>query len=170
MPTNIPDGDNPDILKYVDEVIERENKKMRVEQKKRKLEDQKRALINSYGAVVLDNNMIINVKKNFYFLEQLWLQWIYAKEFEMEPELQKLKEATNGGLFNSGDMIFKLDHIKMIMKPQVYYDSSADEKENVDLKNAMTNTYVGDSIYNQEGLFYSQEENDDFEPEEEEEE
>lgn len=156
-----PDDNKPEILKYVDEIVKRENKKILEHKKIEKKLEQKKSILNSYGAAVLDNNMIVNVKHNFYFLEQLWIQWIYAKEFEMTKELDVLKTATNGGLFDAGDLVFKIDSIKMLIKPEPYYNSSREEKEGIDLKNAMINSYVADSFFSENGLFYSEEEDDE---------
>ncbi len=137
------------VLEFVDEVIKRENKKIIAENKKNKMQQEKKALVNSYGAVMLDNGVVINVKFNFYFLENIWTQWVYAKTFGMDKELQKLKEATNGGVFNSGDVMFFLDDVKILFRPELYYNSSNEQKMNADMKNAMISHYIENTIFNQ---------------------
>lgn len=148
----------PEVLVFMEELVEKTNKKIKAEKKKAQIDKERRKLVNSYGAIMLNNNTIVNIKYNFYFLEQFWLQWVYAKELGMEEELQKLKEATNGGLFNAGDIIFKLDDIKLLFKPEEYYNSSEMEQENIDMKNTLIYRYVSDSIFSTE-VYY--EEDDD---------
>jgi len=162
MPTDTNDGsEKSEVLLYVEEVIKRENKKILLEKKREKIKQKKKELVNSYGSVLLNNNMIINVKYNFFFLEQLWEQWVYAKSFDMKEELEKLKVATNGGLFNCGDMVFYLDDIKVLFKPELYFNSSPEQRMTADMKNAMMNTYISTSVFNSESIFFEIDDEDE---------
>lgn len=134
------------ILTYMNEVMDKFNKRDAIEKKKKALEDQRKALTNSYGAVMLENGLILAVKYNFYYLKELWKQYTMAKEMKMKNELKEFLEKTNGGLFNCGDMTFKFSDIKMIFDTELYYNSTGDEKNAMDLKSAMINSYMGLSI------------------------
>lgn len=134
-------------MKFVDEIVEKTNDKITKEKEVKKQWDQKMKLINSYGAVMLDNGAIINVKHNFVFFEDSWLQYVMAKELGDTEMMKEVLSVTKGGLFDSGDVTFKLSDVKMIFKPQVYFNSSDEEREEVDNKVEMIDDYMSRSIY-----------------------
>lgn len=154
-------AEKPEILTFVDEMLEKANKRIKLEEDVKKQFDEKMKLLDSYGAVMLDNGMIIHVKFNFILFEDIWLQYVIAKELGDKEQMRSVLEATGGGLFNSGDITFKLSDVKMILKPQLYFNSPEEEKRRVDLKNGMINTYISDSIFTTESIFYQEEYVDD---------
>lgn len=136
-----------EVMQFVDEMLEKTNDRIKKESEVKKQWDQKMKLINSYGAVMLDNGAIINVKHNFVFFEDSWLQYVMAKELSDNEMMKEVLSVTKGGLFDSGDVTFKLSDVKMIFKPQVYFNSSDEEREEVDNKVEMIDDYMSRSIY-----------------------
>jgi len=136
-----------EVMQFVDEMLEKTNDRIKKEAEVKKQWEQKMKLINSYGAIMLDNGAIINVKHNFVFFEDAWLQYMLAKELGDKEMMKEVITTTKGGLFDSGDVVFKLSDVKMMFKPQVYFNSSDEEKDEVDNKVEMIDDYMSKSIY-----------------------
>lgn len=133
-------SDQFDVQTYVNHLVDKVNKKIKEEK-----EFNKR--VESYGAVQLNDGTVIKVKKNFFFLEQLWQSFMLYKAFGNEEQLKEKLIETNGGLFDCGDVVFKLEDVKVIFRSQSYNNSSDEEKENSMFKDALINGHLDETIY-----------------------
>lgn len=129
-----------DIQSFVDNIVSKIDK----EEKEEKTLNE---YVESYGAVKLNDGTIIKIKKNFYFLESLWKLFVLYKSLGDEKKLKQIINDTNGGLFDCGDVVLKLEDIKIIFRSQKYNNSSDEEKENMLFKNALINNHLDETIY-----------------------
>lgn len=149
-----------EILKFVDNLVKENNKKEEIRKNKQQRELAKIEMYESYGIVVLDNGMIINIKNNFNILEVFWQAYVIYKEFGNKEQMDKLMKETNGGVFDGGDVLLKLEDIKLIMKPQEYYRMKEHRKEFFDMKNNLMFSYLENNVFLNE-LEDDDEEDDD---------
>lgn len=125
---------------FVDELIKKENEKI-------KLEKDFNDKVLTYGAVQFNDGTVIKVKKNFFFLEQMWQMYVLYKAFGDKEQMKKILIDTNGGLFDCGDVVFKLDDVKVLFRSQLYNNASEEEKENFLFKNSLINNHLDETIY-----------------------
>lgn len=72
--------------------------------------------VNSSGGVQLINGTVLDIKNNFFYLENLWKSYLLNKSLGRKKQLLKLFEQTNGGLFDSGEFLIKLENIEILFR------------------------------------------------------
>jgi len=132
--------ENVNIQKFIDDIIKKSNAEERIINKIEKE-------INSYGAVQLVDGTVINIRYNFFFLEQMWQMYMLSKAFDVKEEKDEILLHTNGGIFDSGDVILILEDIRVLYRSQKYSNNSEEEKESLMWKTALINKHLDETIY-----------------------
>ncbi len=146
--------DEVNIQKFIDDLIEKNNAEERI---RNKIENN----INSYGAVQLVDGTVINIRYNFFFLEQMWQVYTLAKTFDTKEELEDVLVHTNGGLFDSGDVVIRLEDIRVLYRSQKYANDTEEEKESLMWKTALINKHLDETIYGFSGYDNDEDEDED---------
>jgi hypothetical protein len=133
-------SDQFDVQTFVNKLVDKMNKQIKEE---KEFNDR----VESYGAVQLYDGTVVKIKKNFYFLEQLWQMYTLYKAFGNEEQFKQVIVDTNGGLFDCGDVVLKLEDVKLLFRSQKYNNSSEEEKENMLFKDALINNHLDETLY-----------------------
>lgn len=113
------DGDKtPDVQSFVDDLIKKQNDKDILEDR-----------YNTYGAVKLKDGSILNIRTNFFYLDQMWQTYNIYKNQNDDKNLKKFLNKTNGGIFDSGDIMFLFEDVSIMFRSQYYEKLSEEEKQ-----------------------------------------
>jgi len=107
--------------------------------------------VHSYGAVILNNGLILKIRNNFIFLEKLWKLYNLYVNTNNKRKLKQLLKDTNGGVFDSGDALLFLKDIKILFRATE--NVSNEEKEYRMIKNVDIDTFLNNIFFSRDFNF-----------------